>query len=204
MNNDKPSQAKRLDRTAFLARSALAAGLALLSACIIYGSMTDQGWLTWLLARGWLVTFIIVIIVLTGTFIFALTLPKNIAWRSLQGPFGMEFGEILDRKNFGTGRGQVGDHAYFGLRCFGSPSGLEVSRIVSFVNPPLYIPWSAMAKIDTFPNLLTGRKDFETDMQAQIVLRDQSELTIELPWLTEYRQLLPKSVKYRAIKLSKK
>jgi len=122
----------------------------------------------------------------------------------LREQFGEEFGETLDRKNFGTGRGQLGDHTYFGLRCFGSPDGLEVSRIISLVNPPLYLSWSAMAKIDTFPNLLTGRKDFETDMQARIALRDQSEVTIEVPWLTEYRQLLPKSVKYRAIKLSKK
>ena len=61
-----------------------------------------------------------------------------------------------------------------------------------------------MDKVDSFPNLLTGRKDFETDMQAQILLRNQSDVTIEVPWLTEYRQLLPKSVKFRAIKLSKK
>ena len=48
------------------------------------------------------------------------------------------------------------------------------------------------------------RKEFETDMQAQITLSDRPELKVELPWLSEYRQLLPKSVKYRAIKLTKK
>ena len=70
------------------------------------------------------------------------------------------------RRNFGTGQGTVGHNTYFGLRCFGAPSGLEVGRILSFMNPTLYIPWSAIAKIDTFPSLLTGRKEFETDMQA--------------------------------------
>ena len=90
--------------------------------------------------------------------------------------------------NFGTGRGLVGDNAYLGLRCFGAPSGLEVSRILSFMNPPIFIPWTAMDKIDTFPSLLTGRKEFETDMQAQITLRGQPNLKLELPWLAEYRQ----------------
>ena len=204
MNSDEPTQPKRLDQTATRAGIALVAGFALLAASIIYSVMTNLGWLPWLLARGWLVTIAIFVITLMSLFLISMTRPKNVAWRSLHELFGEEFGETLDRKNFGTGRGQVGDHAYFGLRCFGSPSGLEISRIVSAINQPLHIPWSAMAKIDTFPNLLTGRKDFETDMQAQIVLRDQPDMTIEVPWLTEYRQLLPKSVKYRAIKLSKK
>ena len=61
-----------------------------------------------------------------------------------------------------------------------------------------------ITKIDAFPNLLTGRRGFETDMQAQIFLRDQPDLAIEIPWLKEYRQLLPKSVRFRSIKLSKK
>jgi len=198
MNSDESMQVNRPDQTATSAKIALVAGLILLVAGIIYSAITDLAWLSWL------VVLVVIIIALAGVPLFNMTRPKNIAWRSLRIQFGEEFGETLDRKNFGTGRGQVGDHSYFGLRCFGSPSGLEVSRIVSFVNPPLYIPWSAITKIDTFPNLLTGRKEFETDMQAQIVLNDQPDLTIEVPWLTEYRQLLPKSVKYRAIKLSKK
>jgi len=127
-----------------------------------------------------------------------------VAWRSLGARFGQPFGAALERKNFATGRAQVSDYAYFGVRCFGSPGGLEIGRIASRLNRPVYIPWSAMAKIDTFPNLLTGRKGFETDMQAQISLRDWPDLTFQVPWLTEYRQLLPKSVRYRAIKLSKK
>jgi len=142
--------------------------------------------------------------VLVAACLYDLTRSKNVAWRALHRQFGTAFDTALDRKNFGTGRGQIGDHSYFGLRCFGSPTGLEISRILSFANPPLHIPWSAIAKIDTFPSLLTGRKEFETNMQAQIVLQDRPELTIEAPWLSEYRQLLPKTVKYRAIKLSKK
>lgn len=204
MNNNEPTQAKRLDQTAFRASVALIGGLVLLAACIIYSSVAGLGWLPWLLARGWLVTLAVVIIALVALFLFDMTRPKNVAWRSLCQQFGAGFGEVLDRKNFGTGRGQVGDYSYFGLRCFGSPGGIEIGRIMSFVNAPIYIPWSAMAKIDTFPNLLTGRKDFETDMQARINLRNLSEVTLEIPWLTEYRQLLPKSVKYRSIKLSKK
>ncbi len=204
MNNDEPTQTTRLDKIAIRARITLIVGFVLLAAWITYSAITGLAWLPWLLARSWLVTLVIIVIVFVGALLFSLARPKNIAWRLLCEQFGQEFGETLDRKNFGTGRGQVGDYAYFGIRCFGTPSGLEVSRIVSAVNPPLYIPWSAVAKIDTFPNLLTGRKDFETDMQAQIALRDLPDLTIEVPWLTEYRQLLPKSVKYRAIKLSKK
>ncbi len=154
--------------------------------------------------NSWLMALAIIVIVLVALFLFDRMRAKNVAWREFRKQFGQVFGESLERRNFGTGRGQVGDNRYLGLRCFGSPDGLEISRLMSFVNPPIYLPWSAIDKIDSFPNLLTGRQEFETDMQAQIILRDQPELTIEVPWLTEYRQLLPKSVKYRAIKLSKK
>ena len=204
MNSDEPAQDKRPDRTASRARVTLVTGLALLAAGIVYSSMANPGWLTWLLARTWLATLAVAIFVLVAGLLFDISRPKNVAWRSLREHFGKDFGEILDRKNFATGRGEISDYTYLGLRCFGSPSGLEISRIMAFMNPPLYLPWSAIAKIDTFPNLLTGRKEFETDMQARINLRDQSEIMIEAPWLTEYRQFLPKSVKFRAIKLSKK
>jgi len=204
MNSDEPTPAKSSDQTATRARIALITGALLLAAGILYSVFTGLGWLPWLLAHGWLLALVIVILALMVLFLFDMTRAKNVAWRSLSQQFGTGFGATLERRNFATGRGQVGDHSYFGLRCFGSPDGIEIGRLVSFVHPPLYIPWSAMTKIDTFPNLLTGRKDFETDMQAQIVLRGQSEFTVEIPWLTEYRQLLPKSVKYRAIKLSKK
>lgn len=204
MNSDAPIQATRFDPTARRATITLLAILTLLTGAVAYSAVAKLGWLSWALSRGWLVTLSVLIIALVAFFLFDMTRPKNVGWRRLRDHFGEPFGETLDRKNFGTGRGQVGEYGYFGLRCFGAPTGLEVNRILSFMNQPLYIPWSAVAKIDTFPSLLTGRKDFETNMQAQIVLRDWPDTTIEVPWLTEYRQLLPKSVKYRAIKLSKK
>jgi len=204
MNSDDSTPAMPLDKLASRARATLVTGIVLLAICIIYSAVANLGWLSWVLARGWAISLFVVVFGLIALFLFDITRSKNIAWRALRQQFSDDFGEILDRKNFATGRGQVGDFNYLGLRCFGSPSGLEINRIVSHVNPPLYIPWSAMDKVDSFPNLLTGRKDFETDMQAQILLRNQSDVTIEVPWLTEYRQLLPKSVKFRAIKLSKK
>ncbi len=204
MNSDAPTQATRFDPTARRATITLLAVLTLLAGAVAYSAVAKLGWLSWVLSRGWLVALSVLIVALIAFFMFDLTRPKNVSWRRLRDHFGEAFGETLDKKNFGTGRGQVGEYAYFGLRCFGSPTGLEINRILSFLNQPLYIPWSTVSKIDTFPNLLTGRKDFETNMQAQIVLRDWPDTTIEVPWLTEYRQLLPKSVKYRAIKLSKK
>lgn len=154
--------------------------------------------------NGWLIALAVVVIVPVAFFLFDRMRAKNVAWRAVRAQFGEGFDKSLERRNFGTGRGQVGDHHYFGLRCFGTPDGLEIGRIMSFVNGPIFIPWIKINKIDSFPNLLTGRQEFETDMQAQIVLREQPDLTIEVPWLAEYRQLLPKSVKYRSIKLSKK
>lgn len=204
MNSDAPNQSTRFDPTALRATVTLLAVLTLLAGGIAYSAVAKLGWFSWALSRGWLVALLTLIVALVALCLFDITRPKNVGWRRLRGHFGEAFDETLDRKNFGTGRGQVGDYSYFGLRCFGSPAGLEINRIVTFLNQPLYVPWSAVSKIDTFPNLLTGRRDFETNMQAQIVLRDWPDLTIEAPWLTEYRQLLPKSVKYRAIKLSKK
>lgn len=195
MNSDEQTQAKPLVPTASGTKIMLVAGLALLAAGIIYSLTTGPGWL--LIPTA-------ILFILVALSLFDLTRAKNTAWRSLSQSYGEPFGEITNRKNFATGSGQVGDHSYFGLRCFGTQNGIEISRIISVVNPALYIPWSAITKIDTFPNLLTGRKDFETDMQSQIVLSDQPELSIEVPWLAEYRQLLPKAVKYRSIKLSKK
>ncbi len=195
MNSDEQTQVKPLAPTASGIKTMLGVGLALLAAGIIYSLTTGPGWL---LAPA------AILFILAALSLFDMTRAKNKAWRSLSQSYAEPFGEITNRKNFATGSGQVGDYSYFGLRCFGTQDGIEISRIISAVNPPLYIPWSAITKIDTFPNLLTGRKDFETDMQSQIILSDQPELSIEVPWLAEYRQLLPKSVKYRSIKLSKK
>jgi len=199
-NPDMPADSS----TGARARFALIAALVLLAAFLIFSAVANLAWISWLLAHRWLAALAVVIGGLAFVFAFDRTRAKNVAWRALGQQFGEAFGENFERKTFGTGRAQVGDHDYFGVRCFGSPQGLEISRIVSVVNSPVFIPWAAVAKIDTYPNLLTGRKGFETDMQAQMTLRDQPDLTVEVPWLTEYRQLLPKSVRYRSIKLSKK
>lgn len=207
LDADSPSaagQPAKLDKPAIVARVVLIFAGVLLIAAAVFSALSGAGWFSRLLANGWLLTLVLILLAAAGLFLHSISSAKNIAWRQLARQFGQPFGENIDRKNFSTGRGLVDNHAYLGLRCFGAPSGLEVGRIVSFVNPPLYIPWSAINKIDTFPSLLTGRKEFETDMQAQITLREQPELKVELPWLSEYRQLLPKSVKYRAIKLTKK
>lgn len=194
----------KLDKLALWAWILLGTTISFLILWILYSALNDMGRLGWLTSNSWLLLFLLLLIVAFCWFLYSVSRPKNIVWRAAAAQFGEPFGEKLDRRNFGTGRGLIGAHAFYGLRCFGLPSGLEVGRIVSFINPPLYIPWSKISKIDTYPNLLTGRKEFETDMQAQITLRDEPELHLELPWLVEYRQLLPKSVKYRAIKLSKK
>lgn len=193
-----------LDRTGRRAVSSLVAGFVLLVVVVVISSVAGLGWLPWLAQRSWLLILVLVLLVLPLLIVFDMTRAKNVAWRSLRERFGSGFDESLDRKNFGTGGAKLGDFGYLGVRCFGSPGGLEIGRILSIVNAPLQIPWSAMAKIDTYPNLLTGRRGFETDMQARITLRDAADFEIEVPWLTEYRQLLPKSVKYRSIKLSKK
>lgn len=204
MNNDDLTDGKRLDQAGLRAVIALAAISGLIIAVMTYSAIADLPWIHWFLARGWAITVAIVIVAIIALFLFDMTRTKNIAWRSLGQQFGQAFKEVPDRENIGTGRSQIGDHWYLGIRCYASPDGLEIGRILRFVNPPLSIPWSAIAKIDTFPNLLTGRKGFETDMQAQIILHDQSSLAIEVPWLTDFRKFLPKSVRYRAIKLSKK
>jgi hypothetical protein len=195
MNSDESVQAARSTRAPANVRIGLIAGLSVLLLVMI--GCAFAGWL-WLAAVSAAAAALIVAL------LFDAARPKNAAWQKLRERFSESTGTPLDRKTGAAGRGKLGDDHYFGLRCFGSPDELEIGRIMSFLNPPLYIPWSAITKIDAFPNLLTGRQGFETDMQAQIILRDQPDLAIEIPWLKEYRQLLPKSVRFRSIKLSKK
>jgi hypothetical protein len=195
MKSDELVQVARSTRAPANVRIGLIAGLSMLLLVMI--GCAFAGWL-------WLAALAAVAAAFIGALLFDTTRPKNAAWQKLREQFGESHGTPLDRKTGAAGRGQLGDYHYFGVRCFGSPDELEIGRIMSFLNPPLYIPWTAITKIDTFPNLLTGRRGFETDMQAQIILRDQPDLAIEIPWLEEYRQLLPKSVRFRSIKLSKK
>jgi hypothetical protein len=195
MKSDELVQVARSTRAPANVRIGLIAGLSMLLLVMI--GCGFAGWL-------WLAALAAVAAAFIGALLFDTTRPKNAAWQKLREQFGESHGTPLDRKTGAAGRGQLGDYHYFGVRCFGSPDELEIGRIMSLLNPPLYIPWTAITKIDAFPNLLTGRRGFETDMQAQIILRDQPDLAIEIPWLEEYRQLLPKSVRFRSIKLSKK
>jgi len=195
MKSDEPMKAAPPARAYGNVRVWLIAGLSALLLVVIGSAIAGLLWLAALAA---------VAVALTAALLFDTARPKNAAWQKLREQFGEPFVATLDRSNFGTGRGQLGDYHYFGIRCFGSLDGLEIGRLMTILNPPLYVPWHAIAKIDSFPNLLTGRQGFETDVQAQITLTDQPDLVIEIPWLTEFRQLLPKSVKFRSIKLSKK
>lgn len=189
----------RLDQTAMRGLIVISIASALIIAAIAFGSASGVAWM-----KGWMTAAGVVVILLGAVVAFDLARPKNVAWRLLGHKFGQPFREVPDRDKLSAGRGQLGENWYFGIRCFASPEGLEINRIVSPVNPPLSIPWSAIGKIDTFPSLLTGRQGFETDMQAQITLNEMPALTVEVPWLMDFRKFLPKSVKYRSIKLSKK
>ena len=195
MKRDNSEQVASPTRAPANVRIGLMVGLSVLLLVMIGCAFAGWFWLAGLSAAA---------AALSGALLIDVARPKNAAWQKLRHQFGESHGTPLDRKTGAAGRGQLGDYHYFGVRCFGSPDELEIGRIMSFLNPPLYIPWSAITKIDAFPNLLTGRRGFETDMQAQIFLRDQPNLAIEIPWLKEYRQLLPKSVRFRSIKLSKK
>jgi len=204
MNSGELVGGKRLDQVALRGVTAVAVALALIVGAMGYGAIAESVWMHRLLSNGWLMALVVGIIALVAIFAFDLTRPKNVAWRSLGEQFSQAFKEEPDRGSLAAGRGQIGNNWYFGIRCFASPDGLEINRMLSFVNPPLSIPWSAIAKIDTFPNLLTGREGFETDMQAQVNLRDHPSVAIEVPWLNDFRTFLPKAIRYRAIKLSKK
>ncbi len=171
---------------------------------VLYGSMTGQAWWQSMAEHGWLLAVGAIVLIAVALFVFDYTRQKNIAWRQLREELGQGLSDVADRGSFATGRGKIGSFWYYGFRCYASPTGFEIVRMMSFVNKPVSIPWSEVAKVDTYPNLLTGRQGFESDMEAQITLKDKASMVLEVPWLQEYRQLLPKSVRYRAIKLSKK
>lgn len=204
MTSNQPVPATQAPGPAGPGRRALVIAVVALVVLVIVSALLDLSWLNWLLQRPWLALLLGSILAVVVLALLDWTRPKNRAWRQLRADYGEPFDAAPDRSQFGTGRGRLGSYGYFGLRSFGAAKGLEVGRIVAFANPPLYIPWTAVAKIDAYPNLLTGRQGFESDMQARIVLRQQPDLSIEVPWLKEYRQLLPNSVRYRSIKLSKK
>ena len=122
--------------------------------------------------------------------------PKNVAWRRLRGRCGPRPDDAAARGKHAAGRGRFGHHSYWGLRCFGGPGGLLILRLLPF-NRPLFLPWSAISAIEVSPGALTGKAGFETDMDARIEVRGDPSLTVEVPWLEEFRPLLPKAIRLR-------
>ena len=157
--------------------------------------------LQWLFEHRWLAALAIAIVALIGLFAFDLSRRKNISWRSMARHYGKPSGDAFHRKNHAAGQGKVGGYSYWGLRCFSSAGGLAVVRVLAVVNRPLFIPWSAISTVETFPSPLTGKPGFETDLQARITLRDRPSLAVEVPWLSEFREFLPNSVRIRTTKL---
>ncbi len=124
---------------------------------------------------------------------------KNVVWRFLRRRCGPRPDATPARGKHAAGRGRLGVCSYWGLRCFGTAGGLLVVRLLP-LNRPLFLPWSAIAAVEASPGALTGRTGFETDMDARIELRDEPGFTVELPWLEEFRALLPKRMRYRKTK----
>lgn len=198
---DEHTRQVRYDRVAIAATTGLVIFLGLLTAFIVDGRIAERAWLQWLLERRWLAALGAAVVALIVLFAFDLTRRKNIAWRLIKRQYGQRSGDALHDKNHAAGQGRIGAHSYWGLRCFGSPSGLAIVRVLSGVNRPLFISWSAISMVETFPSPLTGRRGFETDMGARITLRERPSLTVEVPWLAEFRGFLPNSVKLRSTKL---
>lgn len=163
--------------------------------------MAGNLFLQWLLEHRWLAALAVILVALIALFAFDLTRRKNISWRLIARHYGKSSSDASRAKNHAAGQGKVGGHSYWGLRCFGSAGGLAVVRVLAVVNRPLFIPWSAISTVETFPSPLTGRPGFETDVQARIKLRNRPSLVIEVPWLGEFREFLPNSVKIRSTKL---
>jgi hypothetical protein len=201
---DEQSAPVRFDRVAILAAFALAVQLALLAAAFAYSRMSRDGQLNPLFAQRWFLPIAGGAIALLALALLDMTRQKNVSWRSIRHRYGAPPEAAKPGKKYGAGRGRICGHSYWGLRCFGGPSGLVVARLLSIINRPLFIPWSAIATVEAYPNALTGKAGFENDMEAKIGLRDRPTLDVEVPWLGEYRQLLPKAVKFRATKRPEK
>jgi hypothetical protein len=194
----------RFDRPAIWSAAALAVLFVTLAGVMVYGRAGGQGWLGRVFLQRWPVVLGGTLIAVLALSLFDLTRQKNVVWRAIRRRYGARPAGARPGKNYGAGRGRVGRYSYLGLRCFGYPDGLAVVRLLSIVNRPLFVPWSAVSAVEAYPNVLTGKVGFENDMEAKIVLRDEPTLMVEVPWLGEYRQLLPKAVRFRSTKRPEK
>jgi hypothetical protein len=191
----------RFDPPALRAAAVLAVCLGAAAAFVSLGLVTRNALWQGLAERPWLAALLVLVLAVVVAAAFDQTRPKNVSWRLLRARFARELEQPPDRTNHGAGRGQLGAHVYWGLRSTGSPSGLVITRVLAPLNRPLQIPWSEIAAIDAYPNVLTGKRGFETDMGARLTLRGAQPVTLEVPWLAEFRKLMPKSVRFRLIRL---
>jgi hypothetical protein len=146
------------------------------------------------LEQTWLITLVALIVLAVFVLAYLYTRRKNVAWRVFQKNFGEKFTDMQYKKDPATGPGKLGEFTYMGVSSYGSPTGLEVRGLLC---PSISIPWGAISKIDAVPNVLSGRKGFESDMEARVTLRDHPERGFQFPWLKEFHAMLPRTVKYR-------
>ncbi len=189
----------RFDAAAVRAAVVLAVCLVAVAAYLAWERLAGGLW-QGLPGRGWLLALAVLLIGCITLGALDVTRRKNVAWRALRARFAGPLDPAPDRSNYGAGKARFSGHAYWGTRSFGSAAGLAVARVLSPLNRPLLIPWSAIAAVDAYPNVLTGNPGFETDMGATLTIRGEHPVTLEVPWLAEFRNLMPKSVRFRLVK----
>jgi predicted O-linked N-acetylglucosamine transferase (SPINDLY family) len=194
-STDERTMPVRFDRVAIGAAAGLLVCLGLLAAAV-----SPDAWLSRLFAHRWLTALTMGLIAVVALTLVDLMRPKNLMWRALRRRYGPCPADARAGGDHAAGSGRLGTHSFRGLGCFASPTGLAAVRILSVLHRPLFIPWSAIAAIEAYPSLMTGRPGFETDMQASVRLRDQSSPAVELPWLAEFRERVPKTVGFHSAK----
>jgi hypothetical protein len=198
--NEERSAPARFDVPAMRAAAVLAMCVGTL-ALLMYGAFIDRAAWQALALRGWVVVLLALPVAVVALAALDCLRRKNVSWRLLRSRFGQPLEEPPDRSNHGAGQGRFGEHTYWGVRSMGSKDGLVLTRVLGALNRPLHIPWAQIAAVEAYPNVLTGKRGFETDMGAKLTLRGAKAVAIEVPWLAEFRNLMPKSVRFRLVKL---
>ncbi|GMW07991.1 MAG: hypothetical protein QY320_00175 [Gammaproteobacteria bacterium] len=199
-----PTTPARYDAAALQAAIVLAACLVALVMYAAWERLPGGGLWPGRAGRGWLLALAALPFIGIVLGAFDVARRKNVAWRALRARFAAPLDPAPDRSNYGAGKALLSGHTYWGTRSFGSSAGLGIARVLSLLHRPLYIPWSEVSAVDAYPNVLTGNPGFETDMGAILTLRGERSGTLEVPWLAEFRSLMPKSVRFRLVKLPEK
>ena len=186
---------KRFDPPAIRGLILAAIIVALIITLVFYANMSDSG----LLDQAWLVILTAFAILAGIGILYLYTRKKNVVWRNFQKRFAQKIDDMQTKGALGTGAGMIGEYRYVGLSTFCSPTGIEVRGIML---PAISIPWSEISGLDARPGVLTGKKGFESDMEALLQLREHPEIQLQFPWLKEYFELIPKTVKYREFKIA--